>query len=149
MGSFLSHLAPPRLVAACAVLVLTGCVKAPPPAAQANAPTSDLRCTQQTTSRLYLGFDSPAGPVTDAAWQDFVDREVTPRLPDGFTVLVARGQWRGADGVIRKEDSRVLDVVAEDSVAHRQALAEIAGRYKLRFSQQSVLVTQSASRACS
>jgi Protein of unknown function (DUF3574) len=116
------------------------------PSAAATAAT--LRCTAQTTSRLYFGLDSPEGPVSDEAWQAFVDRDITPRLPDGFTWLAAKGQWRGNDGVIHREDARVLEVVGQDSLPHRQALAEIAARYKLRFAQQAVLVTQSPSRAC-
>jgi hypothetical protein len=134
----------PQLLCVLAVLLwLLACTE---PSSAATA--GSMRCTAQTTSRLYFGLDSPHGPVSDAAWQDFVDRDITPRLPDGFTWLAAKGQWRGPDGVIRREDSRVLEVVAADSVPHRQTLAEIAGRYKTRFAQQAVLVTQSATRVC-
>jgi Protein of unknown function (DUF3574) len=120
--------------------VLTAC--APPRSA------ATLRCSAQTVSRLYFGLDTPDGPVTDAAWQDFVRAEIAPRLPAGFTLLAARGQWRDDAGVVRQEDSRVLEVVASDGAAERHTLAEIVGRYKTRFRQQSVLVTQSPARAC-
>jgi hypothetical protein len=145
MRLFVKPLMVPLLCAWVVLPLLPACT------APSSAPASSagmLRCTAQTNSRLYFGLDSPDGPVSDAAWQDFVDREVTPRLPDGFTWWTAKGQWRGNDGVIGREDSRVLDVVAPNSVAHRQALAEIAGRYKTRFRQQAVLVTQSQARVC-
>jgi len=139
---------PRRICAALLALPwwIVGCVEPWP--ADAPVDTTALHCTAQTTSRLYFGMDSPEGPVSDAAWQDFVDREITPRLPAGFTVFTARGQWRGDDRVIRREDSRVLEVVSEDDAAHRRALAETAVIYKARFRQQSVLVTQSPTRVC-
>jgi Protein of unknown function (DUF3574) len=107
-----------------------------------------LQCSSQTAFRAYFGFDTPDGPVSEAAWQAFVDAEVSPRLPAGFTVLSAQGQWRGDDGVIRREDSRVLEVLGADEVPLRQALATLAGRYKQRFRQQAVLVTQAPLRVC-
>jgi Protein of unknown function (DUF3574) len=135
----------PVLLALAVLPLLPACL-APPSVAAPGA--SMLRCTAQTTSRLYFGMDSPDGPVSDATWQDFIDREITPRLPDGFTWWAAKGQWRGKDGAIGREDSRVLEVVAPNSVLLRQTLAEIAGRYKTRFRQQVVLVTQGDARVC-
>ena len=35
--------------------------------------------------------------VTEAQWAKFVDREITPRFPDGLTVFNAYGQWRDAE----------------------------------------------------
>lgn len=107
-----------------------------------------LSCSSQTMFRAYFGFDTPDGPVSEAAWQTFVDAEVSPRLPEGFTLLAAQGQWRGDDGVIRREDSRVLEVLGADEAALRQTLAMLAGRYKQRFKQQAVLVTQAPLRVC-
>ena len=39
----------------------------------------------------------------DAAWDAFLADTVTPRFPDGLTVLDARGQWRDSEGLIGKE----------------------------------------------
>jgi Protein of unknown function (DUF3574) len=131
--------------------VLAACVQAsmttPSPAAAAVL-TAGMRCTAQTLSRLYFGLDTPDGPLSDAAWQAFVQAEIAPRLPAGYTLLQAQGQWRDAAGAVMQEDSRVLEVVGLDGLAERQALAEIVGRYKARFKQQSVLVTQAPVRAC-
>lgn len=135
------------LAVACAS-ALAACMQtsvASPPAAVHAA---GMRCAPQTLSRLYFGLDTPDGPVGDAAWQAFVSAEVAPRLPAGYTLLAAQGQWRDAHGAVKQEDSRVLEVVGDDGVAARQVLAEIVGRYKTRFRQQTVLVTQSPVRAC-
>jgi hypothetical protein len=113
-----------------------------------HAPAAALRCTPQTASRLYFGFDTPEGPLSETRRQAFVESEVAPRLPAGFTVWTARGQWRSSDGATRQEDSRVLEVVGADDAAQRHRLAEIVGRYEARFRQESVLVTQASARAC-
>jgi hypothetical protein len=130
-----------------ALVLLQGCMQAVPSPAAAVAQAA-LQCAPQTVSRLYFGLDSPHGAVSEAVWQDFVAQEIAPRLAEGFTLWAARGQWRAGDGSVRSEDSRVLEVVGDDGPPLRQALAEIVGRYKLRFAQESVLVTQSSARAC-
>jgi hypothetical protein len=141
-----------RLSALAAALLLQACLQAAPPhpsSAAAVAATASMRCLPQTVSRLYFGFDTPRGPVTEAAWQQFVADDISPRLPAGFTVMVARGQWRAENGSVRAEDSRVLEVVGNaNDDAMGMTLAEIVGRYKLRFTQESVLLTQSAVRVC-
>jgi Protein of unknown function (DUF3574) len=105
-------------------------------------------CKSQTQSRLYFGLDAPGGRVPDASWSEFVDRTVTPRFPQGLTLLEGRGQWRDAKGVTLKESSRVIEIVHADTVEERQALSEIVGDYKARFHQESVLLTQATVRAC-
>jgi hypothetical protein len=73
---------------------------------------------------------------------------VAPRLPSGFTLMAAQGQWRGADGRTQSEESRVLEVVGGADLVWRQTVAEIAGLYKTRFQQEAVLVTESPTRSC-
>ena len=61
------------------------------------------------------------------------------RLPNGFTVLDGRGQWREHDGApIVREATKVLVVALADE-RERAGLAEIEQAYKRRFSQKSVL----------
>ena len=81
--------------------LLSGCV-APAakraPAADANACPADNAMVQTT---LYFGLSRPAGKdITAQEWQQFVDRDVTPRFRDGLTVFDARGQWLGNDGTV-------------------------------------------------
>lgn len=133
------------LLAACTAVGSTPLALADPSPAVA---TAGMRCVQQTQWRLYFGFDTPSGPVRPGQWESFVAAEVVPRLASGFTLMAAHGQWRGADGRVQQEESRVLEVVGEDDLAFRHTLAEIAGRYKTRFQQEAVLITQSPTRSC-
>ena len=67
--------------------------------------------------------------------------EVTPRFPDGFTVLDGYGQWRNKEGKIVKEDSKVLVVLYKkaDLKTATAKLDEIRVAYNKTFQQQSVL----------
>ncbi len=112
-----------------------------------NAPVQ--HCESGNVTRLYLGQASPTGVVTPAQWQQFVSDTVTPRFPDGFTVLDAQGQWRGRDGTITQEATRVLEIVHTDDAQSRASVQALAHAYKRRFSQNSVLLTQLASFKCS
>jgi hypothetical protein len=89
---------------------------------------------------LYFGTQKPGGaPVTDAEWGAFLNEEVTPRFPDGLTVLTGNGQWRNAQGVITKETSAVLVILYEPSAEKEAAIEDIRAAYKDRFDQESVM----------
>ena len=92
------------------------------------------------TAELYFGRDiRGVGEVSEADWTQFVDAEVTPRFPAGFTVLDGYGQWRGqASGKIVAEPSTVVIVVAEPGETTLAALAAIRADYQRRFAQESV-----------
>lgn len=85
------------------------------------------------------------GPVSLRAWQRFLADTVTPRLPDGFTVYDAYGQWLNprTQGISR-EDTKVIMVAGEDTPEFRNAVQDVAERGRKRFSQQSVGVLSSA-----
>ena len=89
---------------------------------------------------LYFGTQKPGGaPVTEAEWGAFLNEEVTPRFPDGLTVLTGNGQWRNAAGVITRETSAVLVILYEPSVEKEAAIEDIRAAYKDRFEQESVM----------
>lgn len=49
-------------------------------------------------ARLYFGLgpaDHPSKGVTEAEWREFLDKQVTPRFPDGLSVADIYGQWQG------------------------------------------------------
>jgi hypothetical protein len=138
---------------ALAVATLPACVDRSAAASDLMTPATaaalaDLRCTSQAQWRLYFGLDSPSGPLSAEAWDGFVAQEIAPRLPAGYTLMAALGQWRGADGRVQQEASRVLEVVADDKLGSRRALAEIAVIYKSRFQQQAVLISETDTRVC-
>ena len=79
------------------------------------------------------------GVVDDAAWQDFLARSVTPRFPDGLTVLNGGGQWRQrTTGKIISEPSTVVEIVTDESPEAFRRLDAIRAEYRQRFNQESV-----------
>lgn len=76
--------------------------------------------------------------VTDARWRDYVARELTPRFPDGLTVLDAHGQWRDPHGTIVRERTKLVVIVTADDTGARKRIAEATAAYRQRFQQQSV-----------
>ncbi|PAY06592.1 hypothetical protein CK489_27310 [Bradyrhizobium sp. UFLA03-84] len=88
------------------------------------------------------------GRVSEAQWSDFLKREVTPRFPDGLTLLRASGQWRDQDtGRIAHEQSFVVRIIAAETPETLARLKEIGSAYKQRFHQQSVGLTLSTTCA--
>jgi hypothetical protein len=77
--------------------------------------------------------------VSEASFARFLAAEVTPRFPDGFTVLDARGQWRAPGGAkISRERSKVLIIAIPPDAKNDERLSQIIEAYKSRFRQQSV-----------
>src|SRR5262249_24521124 len=73
--------------------------------------------------------------VAEADWQALHDTEVTPRFPDGLTVLSGTGQWLSGDRV-RKEGSRVLIIFYQPAADSDDKIDAIRSRYKTRFQQE-------------
>jgi hypothetical protein len=110
----------------------------------AVAPKNGPSCqgTSQAMSRLEMLFGTarPNGPpISDAEWASFVDSEVTPRFPAGLTVLRGPGQWRGQDGAVVKEESRILVVWHEPSRKSEADIEAVRSAYKMQFEQESVM----------
>jgi hypothetical protein len=96
---------------------------------------------------LYFGAAVPNSSDTVDAneWQTFLDREVTPRFPDGLTWFDARGQWRGGNGQVIGEPSRVLILLHSDDVAATASVEAIRNAYKQTFAQEAVMVEREPS----
>ncbi len=108
--------------------------------AQSAAPACAGGAFPMARLELYFGTQRPGGaPVTEAEWGAFLNEEVTPRFPDGLTVLRGDGQWRNAAGVVTKETSALLIVLYEPSVEKEAAIEDIRAAYKDRFDQESVM----------
>jgi Protein of unknown function (DUF3574) len=82
--------------------------------------------------------------VGERQWARFMARELTPRFPDGLTVLDGQGQWRGRSGAIVHEPSKIVIVFAPDDARLRERIAAAAAAYKQRFKQDSVAVVTRA-----
>lgn len=142
LGAFRRHAPAASLVVVASLTVLVAW-------AQTSATNSPARCHSGTVAgvRAELLFGRNAGPslaVSSDQFQGFLDREVTPRFPGGFTVYDASGQWQDhhATNISREPSYALMIVLREASRAH-DGLAAIAEAYKRQFNQQSVLVSVS------
>ena len=93
-------------------------------------------------TELFFGTAKADGTVvTDVEFNLFIDDTVTPRFPDGLTLLKADGQFRDANGTIVKEASFVLILLypLEGFVESSQKINVIRESYKEQFLQESVL----------
>jgi hypothetical protein len=77
--------------------------------------------------------------IGEAEWRAFLDAEVTPRFPDGLTLLSGYGQWRNSAGAIAKEKSVMLVIWHRPSADSEARIEAIRAAYKSRFAQESVL----------
>ena len=127
----------PGLCVAAALVVLASAVQ---PAFGADAPACPLGTEQFAEYRLFFGrSQGDREVVSDAAWRAFLASEVTPRFPDGLTVLDAAGQWREGSGAIVRERSKLLLILARPGDDAMRRTDEIAEAYKRAFGQSSVL----------
>jgi hypothetical protein len=100
-------------------------------------------------TRLYFGLglaDKPQVGVSEAAWRGFLDKEVTPRFPDGLSVLDVYGQWL-SKGKTEPERlrSKCLVIDYPDTPQNRAKIEAIRKAWKERTGDQSVLkVTEPA-----
>lgn len=103
------------------------------PAARSNS-TNIL-----TQDELYFGRNRPGGIVSEKQFQDFLRTVITPRFPDGLTVIDANGQFRGSTGIIVREPTKIVILIHSSSQEERRAIQEIINLYKSQFQQESVL----------
>ena len=93
-------------------------------------------------TELYFGTDKPGGgKVTAEEWDKFLEMEVTPRFPQGFTVLEGYGQFKDSGGKIVREASIILVVFypKKEREAVNLKVEELRTNYKKQFNQESVL----------
>jgi hypothetical protein len=91
-------------------------------------------------TELFFGTAKPDGVVTDDEFLAFLDEQITPRFPDGLTVLRADGQF-SSDGEVIKEKSFLLILLypVEDFRKSSRNIEAIRTLYKDAFAQESVL----------
>jgi uncharacterized protein DUF3574 len=119
-----------RLVAAAALLALAACT---PPPAQTAAPACAAPLKPALQVDLYFGA------VGEAEWRTFLDQEVTPRFPDGLSVIDAYGQYRNRRGTIERERAKLLVIVVFDAPAHAARVQAIVDSFIRRHGHESVL----------
>ncbi|WP_337884411.1 DUF3574 domain-containing protein [Fischerella thermalis] len=89
---------------------------------------------------LYFGLSKPGGKtVSEVEWQLFLNRVITPRLPDGLTVMDVYGQYLDSYGRLTREKTKLVILIYENSQTQNQKIEEIIASYKKTFQQESVL----------
>jgi hypothetical protein len=124
-----------RLALLALPLLLAGC--AAPPACPPGLSAA-------TEASLFFGRSrGEMEVVSDADWTGFLAQVVTPRFPDGLTVLDAAGQWRDRSGRIGRERAKLLLLVLPGASAAEAevAVAPITADYVQRFGQEAVLTS--------
>jgi hypothetical protein len=100
-------------------------------------------------TKLYFGvglIDHPEQGVSEAEWRSFLDREVTPRFPDGLSVVDVYGQWQGKNQTTPERlRSKMLIIDYPDTAENRAKIEAIRAAWKRKTGDQSVMrVTEPA-----
>jgi hypothetical protein len=112
-------------------LTLAAAARAQPP--ECHAPLKSMRVID-----LYFGGGGGAR-VTQRRWSRFLAQEVTPRFPDGLTVVDGAGQWREAAGKrIVRERTRIVTIAIAAGEVVADRIDTVVAAYKRRFRQKSV-----------
>ena len=120
---------------ATALTALAGCQTAPPP-----APACPVGQISQQTAQLSLGGAiGPLSKVSEAQFRKYVDEELTPRFPDGLTVLDGGRQWRGEENRAIREAAKVVLIVLPKSRSAQSRIDAARNAYKARFHQDAVV----------
>ena len=105
---------------------------------------------QFTELNVYFGQEKGDGAsLTEDEWRDFLAETITPRFPDGLTVLDAHGQWFDtSEGRLYVESTKLLNVLVpvQSAEAGLASVRQISDSYKEQFNQQAVF--QTALLAC-
>jgi hypothetical protein len=136
---------------ALAAALLVGCATTAPGATASAAMQGDATRPSQASgwarSELYfaVGNEDGSGVIDDARWRAFLDGEVTPRFPDGLTVLDGYGQWRFHDGGrLVRQRCKVLVVLHEDTADRVDDIEAIRRAWKQATGHESVLWAKQA-----
>lgn len=103
--------------------------------------------TRWVRSEVFFGLSRPeGGAVTAADWQLFLDEVVTPRFPEGLSIVEVSGQWRNLRGDIDREPSKMLILLHRPNAAINARVDEIRAEYRRRFNQEAVMKVTSRAR---
>jgi hypothetical protein len=129
-------------IVAAGLVGLAGC--ATPPVEP--LPTCPAGQEAHRTAQLFFGRNLGDKPgVSEADFRKFMDEEVTPKFPDGLTVMDGGGQWRGDENKLIREASKVVLIVLPKGRDSSGRIEAVRSAYKTRFRQDSVLLITQAS----
>ncbi len=125
-------------VVAASLLALAGCTSRSGPSGCAPplAPAVQVE--------LYFGLATKGREIDGTEWAAFLSAEVTPRFPDGLSVVDVAGQYRNPSGRITREPSKLLIVIVPDGTTHLAKVQAVVDAYRKQFDQLSVLHVERA-----
>jgi hypothetical protein len=100
-------------------------------------------------TKLYFGLgpaDHPEHGMSEADWRAFLDKELTPRFPDGLSVVDIYGQWQGKNQTTPERlRTKMLIIDYPDTPENRAKIDAIRSAWKQKTGDQSVMrVTEPA-----
>jgi len=120
-------------------LLLSACAQTSAPSQSPLSTTCAAPLKPALELNLYFGRDiEGGGEVSERQWAEFVASEVTPRFPDGLSVLNVAGQSRNSANQTLRERTKLLVVVIFDAPAHQAKVQAIVDAYNRRFGQHGV-----------
>jgi hypothetical protein len=123
---------------------LSGCIVAQqqkPAPRPARAPPLACAPGQEhlRTAELFLGRKTPA-TTSPADLQRFIDQEITPRFPEGVTVLDGGAQWQGSENALIRDAAKVVLIVLPAAGDPQAKVEAVRTAFRNRFNQDSVVV---------
>ena len=119
--------------------LLAGCAGVPPGASRCPASLGPPMLLFQ----VFFGRSATGrGEVSEKEWSDFVDRVITQRLPNGYTIIGVTGGWMNPDnhGTVRERSKLLLAALPENSESVG-VINQIRNEYQVQFRQQRVGMT--------
>jgi hypothetical protein len=119
-------------------------VVAAAPPALAGDPAHPGHAQGWVDTKLYFGLgpaDDLNKGVSETAWRDFLDKEVTPRFPAGLSVLDVYGQWQSKNETApERVRTKLLVIDYADTAENRARIDQIRSAWKQRTGDESVLM---------
>jgi len=132
------------VITAMLLLAGSGCATRTPPAVTTAQPSAAVEQAWVRTE-LYFSIgdwtETALSTEAELKWAKFLDAEVTPRFPDGLSVIDVYGQWRSAKAgaVVQRERSRLLVIVHADTEEASAKIEAIRAAWKQQAGEESVL----------
>ncbi|BAZ39400.1 hypothetical protein NIES4101_53530 [Calothrix sp. NIES-4101] len=97
--------------------------------------------TRQVNVRneLYFGMSKPGGEISEAEWQEFLNKNITPKFREGLTVVEGKGQYLNQEGKLIKENTKLLILIHQNNSNTKSKIRALIEEYKRQFNQESVL----------
>jgi hypothetical protein len=106
-------------------------------------PAHPAKTQDWVDTQLYFGLgpaDDASKGVTETAWRDFLDKEVTTRFPDGLSVMDVYGQWQGKHQTTPERiRSKLLIIDYPRTPENAEKIEAIRSAWKQKTGDQSVL----------